>query len=235
MRILLALALCAVTAVAQTDVVSLPQGSTFAVRLKHTVKSSQAHAGDTVEATLLAPVVHSGAVIIPREAAVIGTVLYAEPLSKGRLSRLVIRFDEARFQRHTVALSGFIVRQLALKRTMTSRDRATCGTIYNPPPNRRSGAAGDGAGPIAPPRSVWATADRVDSGGIPCGMRSDKDKVATVTFVAPPLKDMVLQKLLQPAGGTEIVSSKRNVELSRGTLFEVRQVEAQVQLGATQP
>ena len=227
MRTLIMLALCAATALAQQET-TLPVGTSLAVKLNRTVKAGRVQAGEVVEATLLAPVVEGGTIAIPKDAVITGRVLYAEALSRERLSRLVILFDQARWQERSLALNGYITRQLRVKRSIASRDRAPCGTVYTPPPSRRVRGGGSEGGVSSSPseqrNSGWSGNDRLAGDELPCSMRSESDIGSRVTFVAPPLKDMVLQKLLKPSGGTEIVSDKKNVELSRGTMLELRNV-----------
>jgi len=46
-----------------------------------------------------------------------------------------------------------------------------------------------------------------------------------IVFVSPPLKNMQLQRVSQPRGATALVSNKKNVELARGIMLELRQAE----------
>ncbi len=197
----------------------VPGGATLAVRLERTVSAAHAQPGDEVDATLLAPIVAGGVVIVPRNARIVGHAIAVEPRSKGKDSRLLIRFEEAQWRDQTAPLNAYVVRQLATKEVVrrTPADK-TCPSLSNfLQAGRRKGDPSDPTeqGQVrkfeAPP-----CFDKLTNGG---GRDDDR-----IVFVSPPLKDMQLEKMARPAGATELVSHKKNVELSRGTMLEVRNV-----------
>src|ERR1051326_9267361 len=98
MRTMIVLLLCAIGVAAQEELPTLPDGAVIAVRLNRGINAQHVHAGDTVEATLIAPVVSHGVVMVPSNAAVVGHVLEAEGRRDGMASRLLIRFEPLRWR-----------------------------------------------------------------------------------------------------------------------------------------
>src|SRR5512133_118689 len=98
MRTMIVLLLCAIGAAAQQEPPTLPDGAVIAVRLNRDIKVEHVHAGDAVEATLIAPVVSHGVVMVPSNAVVVGHVLAAEGRKNGVASRLLIRFEQVRWR-----------------------------------------------------------------------------------------------------------------------------------------
>lgn len=59
-------------------VTRLPEGKAIAIRLRGTLSSASAHAGDTFDGTIDEPVVNDGQTLVPRGAPVVGRVLDAK-------------------------------------------------------------------------------------------------------------------------------------------------------------
>ena len=205
----------ALAAVGQ-NTTTLPGGVTLAVRLEHSINAAHSHAGDTVRATLLAPVVSHGNVLVPRHALIDGRVLAANARRKGSASRLMIRFESARWGGLSVALNAYMFRQLVLRRTVT---RAS-GSNPCPSISRFDLFQRRDRDPSSFPQTPKVSA-------VPCegriGTTTTIVEPERMVFVSPPLKDMQLQKVTDPPGATEIVSGKKNVALSRGTMLELVQ------------
>ena len=218
MRTLFLVAFCAIGAAAQDPTISLPEGATFAVRLEKSISAARAHPGETVETTLLAPVLSRGIVLIPKNARILGRAVAVEPRRNGGASRLLIRFDQVRWNDEVVGINAYIVRQLATRRTVRkSNGDSTCPAAAGFQSRRRVAPVDQIAVPQLPRPSVPPCYDRVTR-----GVSSTDERIV---FVSPPLKNMQLQRVREPRGATELVSSKKNVELGRGTMLELRQAE----------
>jgi hypothetical protein len=219
MRTFILLAFCAIGACAQDSTISLSEGATLAVRLDRAVSAAHAHPGDPVEATLLAPVLARGIVLIPTNAKITGHALAVEGRRNGGPSRLLIRFEEARWGGEAVTLNAYIVRQLATRRTVrkANTDTACPEASGFQAPRRRGTALDPTTLPQVPKFEPPPCYDRVTRG---IGAVDER-----IVFVSPPLKNMQLQRVSQPRGATALVSNKKNVELARGIMLELRQAE----------
>ena len=220
------LVLAAVSFAAE-DAVTVPTGATLAIRLERSISATHIHPGDEVEATLLAPIVAGGVVVVPRNARIVGHAIAVEPRSKRNDSRLLIRFEQAQWRDQSAPLNAYVVRQLATREVVQRRPAdSTCPSISNLLPSaplfgepwwlqvgRRKGD--DSAQTQVPKFEAPPCFDKLTTGA---GKVDDR-----MVFTSPPLKDMQLEKLAQPAGATEFVSHKKNIELARGTMFELVQ------------
>lgn len=204
--------------VAAEDPVSVPTGATLAIRLDQSVDAAHARAGDAVVATLLAPIVAGGVVVVPRNARITGHTLAVEPRRKGADSRLLIRFEKAEWRDQTAALNAYVIRQLATKEVVrrTPADK-TCPSVSNfnflQAGRRKGDDTQQGQVPAFQAPPCFDTLTRT-------GATKVDDRIV---FVSPPLKNMQLEKTQQPPGATEFVSHKKNIELSRGTMLELVQ------------
>lgn len=214
MRGVAVLLLCAAGMSGQQLETVVPDGTRVAIRLETTLDTAHAHAGDAVEATLLAPIVAGGVVVVPRNARIMGHTLAVEPRRQGNDSRLLIRFEQAQWRDQTASLNAYIVRQLATREVVrkSASDR-TCPSISNFFQGRRGDATQGSQVPAFQPPPCFDKLTRTSP--------SADDRLV---FVSPPLKDMQLEKPVQPPGATAFVSHKKNIELARGTMFELVQV-----------
>lgn len=91
-----ALSLAAAVRLAEnTEEITLPAGTTIHVALAQTIASNQAESGDEFDATVAAPVMVNGKVVIPEGSGVVGHVVEAR--ESGRLkgvARLRLTLDE---------------------------------------------------------------------------------------------------------------------------------------------
>lgn len=198
---------------ASAQEVAISNGTRLAVRLDNSVKASEAHTGDVVEATLYAPIVSHGAIVVPDRAHIIGHVLVSETRKTAAMTRLLIRFDEARWQHGSKRLNAFVARQLVIKRSVTRVDRNnTCPTSLRFFQRRDRDPLAQPQTPVFRPMPCN---DRVGT-NIP----ADPDRVV---FYSPPLKGIDLVQLSQPIGATLLVSHKKDLKLARGTILELRQ------------
>lgn len=200
-RTTLALVLCAMGAVAE-DTVALPGGATLAVRLEHAVNAAHAHPGDPVEATLLAPLLSHGAILVPKNARISGRVLAAVGRRKGSDSRLIIRFEWARWGGAAMALNAYTYRQLAMRNTVTSA------TGNNPCPSisrfdffqRRD--RDPATLPQVPKISPMPCEGRI-------GTTTIAEAPQRTVFVSPPLKNMRLQSVAERQGRPSSCRARR--------------------------
>lgn len=212
MRSILLFAVCAIGAVAQDATIA--DGTRLAVQLDSTVKASRLHVGDVVEATLYAPVISHGAVVVPSRARIIGHVLVSETKKKAASTRLLIRFDEARWQHGSRPLNAFVARQLVLKRSVTAATpNNTCPSALLMFFQRRD--RDPSSLPQVPVVRPMPCEGRI-------GPTTAVDANRTV-FYSPPLRDIALVRIADPAGATLLVSHKKDLKLASGTILELRQ------------
>ncbi len=224
MRRLLLLLACAIGASAQN---ALPPGTLFAVRLERTVQASRLRVGDTVAATLIAPIIYRGAVLVPRDAHVVGHVLAAEVRKGHAPSRLLIRFDALRTAAAIATVNAFPVRQLVLRHTTTAaQGNNPCPSIarFNFQVQRRD--RDPSSYPQTPHPDTLPCEGRI---GSTTAMASNR----TVLY-SPPLKDMTLVHVANPPGASELVSHKKDIKLARGTILELRQESSGASEGSAQ-
>ena len=103
--LLLALAYAGVRVAGRPQVVTLPAGEAIQVRLNQTLGSNHNHSGDGFEATVAAPIMVDGKVVIPEGTPVEGRVVYAHP--SGRLrgrAQITMTLDSMRLNGATYDL-----------------------------------------------------------------------------------------------------------------------------------
>jgi hypothetical protein len=220
------LLLCSMVAtVPDSEELTLSLDTRLAVRLEQSVKTSHSRQGDLVKATLLAPVISHGVVVVPQYAKVVGRVLVSQKRNGQDPSRLVIRFERIEWGRSATSLNAYVLRQLLMRRTVVYGDNSSpCPSMFRShfqAPRRR------GADPptVSPPNNTYAPCD--DRLGV--SQRTEPERITQraesgrVTFISPPLKDMQLLKAVSPRGATALVSRKKNISLERGTMLEILQ------------
>lgn len=214
MRNILLFLVCAVGAFGQENVIA--DGTRLAVQLDNTVKASHARAGDAVEATLYASIVSHGVVVVPARARILGHVLVSETKKTAAVTRLLIRFDEARWHQGSKRLNAFVVRQLVVKRSVTAADtNNNCPGAMRFLFQRRVRDRDPLSQPQVPVNRPLPCQDRV---GATTALALDR-----IVFSSPPLKDISLVRVASPAGATMLVSHKKDLKLARGTILELRQ------------
>ncbi len=217
-----AIAFLLAVAAAQTPnpTVVLPDGTSIAARLATSLSTRKAHAGDEVQATVAVGVVMAGTVVIPQGAQLFGRVVAAAARSKeNRESMLMVRFERAEWKGGSAALNAFIVGNL---RNLPGRGRNDCfGHRFLSQPSA----------PVTPfyqsqapnvlngtPQPTHDTRSGVGLTGSPVGP-------PPCAVAGPPdLHHIRVHKVDQPAGATQLISGKKNIDLPAGIIVELRHV-----------
>jgi len=191
----------------QPPEVLLPHRTVLAVRLDTTVKANRAHVGDAVTATLVSPVLLHGEVVVPMAAKLKGRVLVVQAHAHAVLSRLIVRFDDARWAGQSVKLNAYIAHQIIEKLIVVSEVDRGCA-----PQERDSVGAGISRGPGSNLAS-WSGCPEGTIGG-----RAERN----TEFSTPAMKDITVRRPRNPPHTIELVSAKKNIVLHRGVLLELR-------------
>jgi hypothetical protein len=189
--------------------VVLPRRTTLAVQLGTNVKTNHAHVGDPVAATLVSAVLLHGVVAVPKAARLMGHVLVVQAHADGVPSRLIVRFEEAQWTGHSVKLNAFIVHQIIEKRVVLSAVEGGCA-----PPER------DTTGVVVPRRSGPSLTPWT---GCPEGSVGETAE-QKMEFTTPAMKDVTVRRSTDPPHTIELVSAKKNIDLHRGMLLELRHI-----------
>lgn len=207
-------AFLAVAQAATTPVTAHP-GSSIAVQIKKTVKADKAKVGDEVVAEVTVPVLQDGRIIIPKGARVAGRVTTAIAHTKEHPeSVLAVRFDSAEWKGGSVALSAYIVRQLAVEvgRIKVIEDyQVNCIPVMRLLP--QSGQTSAPPPPPPPPSRPPPVCDTTRPRLVP----------SPRPVPGPPKLEDVFVRTLN-SGATELLSTKKTVTLPAGLNVELRQV-----------
>lgn len=106
----------------RTTTLSVPVGTTFAVRMNETLSTENSKAGDAFTARLTAPIVDaSGTVIVPAGATVRGRVTAVAPSGRvGQTAAIKLAFEAISFGGNSYPLEGTVQRADVQQRTRTS-------------------------------------------------------------------------------------------------------------------
>lgn len=105
--------------------ITVPAGTSLAVRLDQTLSSKSSNAGDTFTATVVEPVSVDGKVVIPKNSEARGTVTDAAPLGRFKGgARLAIRLNELVVNGRTYNISTN-----AVARSLKGKGKRTAGFI----------------------------------------------------------------------------------------------------------
>jgi len=192
-------------AIADDADLTLPHRTTVAVQLDTRIRTNHARAGDLVAATVVSPVLLHGVVVLPKAAKLRGLVVVVQPHTNGVMSRLIVRFEEAQWAQQTMKLNAFIVHQIIEKRVIVSEVAGDCAPADSQPamPPRPS------RGSLTP----WS--------GCPNGSVGGTTEQQTV-LTTPEMKDITVRRSKNPPRTIELVSAKKDIDLPRGTLLELR-------------
>ena len=180
-----------------------------------------------------------GGVVIPAGAMVVGVVVEAEPLASTGPSRLLIRFEQARWKQGSTELNAYLARYLVLKRTYSYESRELCPPVqrfqlqsqFQQTGNQGQQKPTPPPAPPPPPSSSEPPIPRRPNMPLPnfdnlCskpfGTRAEK---APLIFSSPVLRDIVLRKRESPPGATVLESDKKNVSLPKGMIWEIRHTQ----------
>jgi len=188
--------------------VVLPHRTTLAVQLDTNLKTNRTHVDDVVTATLISPVLLHGVIVLPKSAKLSGRVLVVQPHAEGTASRLIVRFDEAKWPGHSVKLNAYIAHQIVDRQTVVSQVDDGCAPAMR---DSVTGTVARRGGSLTP----WA--------GCPEGTVGERAQ-QQIEFGTPAMKDITVRRSTNPPHTIELVSAKKDIDLHRGTLLELRNI-----------
>lgn len=225
---LLFVVVIAAVAVSPQEALKLPDGATLVVQLQQSVRADRAKPGEQVRAKLLAPMLENGRIVLPTGATVLGVVVEAEPLALPKSSRLMIRFQQARWKEGTADLNAYMTKYLVMKQTYSYESREFCPPVQRfqlqsqfQQTSKQQGQKPPTQPPPPPPPAPRPPRPQTydDLCHRPLGTRTEKEPLI---FSSPILRDIILRKLDTPPGATMLESDKTHVSLPKGMIWEIR-------------
>ena len=222
MRALAIAFIVTVAAVAQTPnpTVVLPDGTSIAARLDSSLSTKKAQAGDEARASVAVGVVMGGEVVIPQGARLFGRVMAAAARSKEkRQSMLMVRFHRAEWSGGAAMLNAFIVGNL---RNLPGGGRNDCfGHRFLSQPSARVNPFAEQS---QAPNVLNGTPQPTHDTGGSLSVGNPMGPAPCAVAGPPDLHHIRVHKLDQPAGATQLISDKKNIDLPAGIIVELRHI-----------
>jgi len=206
----------------------LSPGTTICVALAKTIDAGKAKGGDAISARVTLPVLAKGKVVLPNDAKVMGHVLSATRALRGAESELAIVFDRAIFKDGSSVPLTLTVQAIGRPAT-TAQEAANEETTTVPPftSTRPTTTPQQQPGMIPPPltREV-PTPTPPPPGDI---SETQHPTLDTASHGAVGLPNLTLTESSDPAKGSVVKATKKNVKLETGMEMILRVVDATTQ------